>query len=196
LTPRVPDAGTEFRGSAVESPSRTNLAFQVHTRVHVPCSKKRARFNIRYVVLSIIIIIDCILLCMNYVSMHQTMPVRNNQGNLLQLHLIKNRETKRQIAHPEQIPQAKIQYQDCQPLASPPQLNNLNLPSKMAEHENETDSLSHLSRRVLRFVLFAYRASTKCSLQVLGDVVGVGEGHAGILKTLPLPSQLWTSYLL
>jgi hypothetical protein len=95
---------------------------------------------------------------------------------------------------PNKFPGQK--YQDCQPLASPLQLNNPNLPSKMAEHENETDNLSHLSRRVLQFVLFAYRASTKCSLQVLGDVVGVGEGHAGILKTLPLPSQLWTSYLL
>jgi hypothetical protein len=88
-------------------------------------------------------------------------------------------------------------YQDCQPLASPLQLNDPNMPSKrLAKNETETDNLSHLSRRVLRFVLFAYRASTKCSLQVLGDVVGVGEGHAGILKALPLPSQLWTSYLL
>jgi hypothetical protein len=57
---------------------------------------------------------------------------------------------------PNKFPRQK--YQDCQPLASPLQLNNPNLPSKMAEHENETDNLSQLSRRVLRFVLFAYRA--------------------------------------
>lgn len=36
---------------------------------------------------------------------------------------------------PNKFPRQK--YQDCQPLASPLQLNNPNLPSKMAEHENE-----------------------------------------------------------
>jgi hypothetical protein len=81
---------------------RYSAEYMYHAR------KKRARFNIRYVVLSIVIIIDCISLCTTYFSMHQTMPVRNNQGSFLQLHLIKNRETKRQIAHPEQIPWAEI----------------------------------------------------------------------------------------
>jgi hypothetical protein len=110
--------------------------------------------------LSIIIIMDCILLCTALVCLDQGNACRITPRNVSSSHPISSnyRETKRQIAHPEQKITGR-EYQDCQP---PTQQ------SDPAEQKGNTKTRIRLifrfSRAPVSFLSAILRASTKSSL--------------------------------
>jgi hypothetical protein len=102
------DAGTEFRGSAVESPSRTNLPCILGTQVLYYVQKEGLAFQC-YVVLSYHYCHYTLNITLHRICLNRTNDAcRLSQGNFLQLHLIKNRETNAKLLIPNEIPWAKI----------------------------------------------------------------------------------------
>ena len=126
-------AGTEFHGSAVRSPSRTNLCilgtrvlYQSEVLLH-RALKRRARSNLLFCYLCIITIIDCMLLCTAYVSTKECLS--HQPRKVSSSHPFKPRETNAKL----RVPNASLGENT--KIASPPttvllQPNNPIPPSK------------------------------------------------------------------